>query len=135
MGLSWQQGPPGAGLIRAGVTDFAQQSLGDVVDVTLPRPGDTWRGVDIESAKRVSELIAPRHWGHQYPPTLPTLRTRTATPGDPGDWSRPVCIGELMLAPSPAGPKASPPPQPTDNLDHLPGATARRVRHPRSNHD
>jgi glycine cleavage system H lipoate-binding protein len=41
MGLSWQQGPPGAGLIGVGVTDFAQQSLGGVVDVTLPRPGDT----------------------------------------------------------------------------------------------
>jgi glycine cleavage system H protein len=67
MGLSWQQGPPGAGLIRAGVTDFAQQSLGDVVDVTLPRPGDTWRGVDIESAKRVSELIAPPSLGPSVP--------------------------------------------------------------------
>jgi hypothetical protein len=63
------------------VADFAQQSLGDVVDVTLPRPGDTWRGVEIESVKSVSSLIAPRHWGHQHPPALPTSRTRTATPG------------------------------------------------------
>jgi hypothetical protein len=32
---------PGAGgLVRAGVTDFAQQSLGDVVTVSPPKPGD-----------------------------------------------------------------------------------------------
>jgi glycine cleavage system H protein len=54
---------PGAGLIRVGVTDFAQQSLGDVVHVTLPKVGDTIRAGeacgDIESVKSVSDLIAP----------------------------------------------------------------------------
>jgi glycine cleavage system H protein len=34
----------GAGLIRVGITDFAQESLGDVVDVTLPRLGETITG-------------------------------------------------------------------------------------------
>jgi glycine cleavage system H protein len=51
------------GMIRAGVTDFAQQSLGDVVDVTPPRPGEriTMGEAcgDIESTKSVSDLIAP----------------------------------------------------------------------------
>ncbi len=45
------------------MTDFAQQSLGDVVEVTLPRPGDTITAGeacgDIESVKSVSDLIAP----------------------------------------------------------------------------
>jgi glycine cleavage system H protein len=54
---------PGASLIRVGVTDFAQQSLGDVVDVILPKVGDTVRAGeacgDIESVKSVSDLIAP----------------------------------------------------------------------------
>jgi len=51
------------GVIRAGVTDFAQQSLGDVVDVTLPKPSEkiTMGEAcgDIESTKSVSDLIAP----------------------------------------------------------------------------
>ena len=55
---------PGAdGLVRVGVTDFAQQSLGDVVDVSPPKPGDTVTAGeacgDIESVKSVSDLIAP----------------------------------------------------------------------------
>jgi glycine cleavage system H protein len=51
------------GLVRVGVTDFAQQSLGDVVDVSPPKPGDTVTAGqacgDIESVKSVSDLIAP----------------------------------------------------------------------------
>jgi glycine cleavage system H protein len=50
-------------LLRIGVTDFAQQSLGDVVNVTLPGPGETIDAGkacgDIESVKSVSDLIAP----------------------------------------------------------------------------
>lgn len=54
---------PGAGLVRVGVTDFAQESLGDVVEVTLPKPGDTVTAGeacgDIESVKSLSDLVAP----------------------------------------------------------------------------
>ena len=55
---------PGAdGLVRVGVTDFAQQSLGDVVDVSPPKSGDAVMAGeacgDIESVKSVSDLIAP----------------------------------------------------------------------------
>jgi glycine cleavage system H protein len=50
-------------LVRVGVTDFAQQSLGDVVGVSPPRPGDAVRAGeacgDIESVKSVSDLTAP----------------------------------------------------------------------------
>jgi glycine cleavage system H protein len=49
--------------VRVGVTDFAQQSLGDVVDVTPPRLGETVTagqpGGDIESTKSVNDLVAP----------------------------------------------------------------------------
>ena len=56
---------PGAdrSLIRVGLTDFAQSSLGDVVDVSLPRVGDAVTAGqacgDIESVKSVNDLIAP----------------------------------------------------------------------------
>jgi glycine cleavage system H protein len=59
----WARPGAGAGVFRVGVTDFAQQSLGDVIDVTLPRPGYTVQAGeacgDIESVKSVSDLIAP----------------------------------------------------------------------------
>jgi glycine cleavage system H protein len=59
----WTRSNAGSGLVRVGVTDFAQQSLGDVVEVTLPNPGDTVKAGeacgDIESVKSVSDLIAP----------------------------------------------------------------------------
>jgi len=46
-----------------GITDFAQQQLGDVVFVDLPEPGKTITAGDafgsIESVKAVSELFAP----------------------------------------------------------------------------
>lgn len=55
--------PAEAGVVRVGVTDFAQESLGDVIAVTLPEPGDTVRAGeargDIESVKSVSDLVAP----------------------------------------------------------------------------
>jgi glycine cleavage system H protein len=45
------------------VTKFAQQSLGDIVDVRPPSPGATVTAGDacgdIESTKSVSDLIAP----------------------------------------------------------------------------
>ena len=59
----WVRPAGGTSLVRAGVTDFAQRSLGDVVEVTLPRPGNTITAGevcgDIESVKSVSDLIAP----------------------------------------------------------------------------
>jgi glycine cleavage system H protein len=59
----WARPAAGSSQVRVGVTDFAQQSLGDVVDVSLPSPGDTVEAGqacgDIESVKSVSDLIAP----------------------------------------------------------------------------
>jgi len=46
-----------------GITDHAQNSLGDVVYVELPRPGDTFEAHaafgSVESVKAVSELFMP----------------------------------------------------------------------------
>lgn len=46
-----------------GITDFAQDSLGDVVYVSLPEPGDAVTGgqsvAEVESTKSVSEIYAP----------------------------------------------------------------------------
>jgi glycine cleavage system H protein len=59
----WVRPDPGAGLVRVGVTDFAQRSLGDVVEVTLPSLGETIKTGqacgDIESVKSVNDLVAP----------------------------------------------------------------------------
>lgn len=45
------------------MTDFAQQSLGDVVDVALPAPGESVTTGepcgDIESTKSANDLISP----------------------------------------------------------------------------
>ena len=55
--------PDGEGLYRIGITDYAQQQLGDIVFVELPSVGDTFDagqpfGV-IESVKAVSDLYSP----------------------------------------------------------------------------
>ncbi|MFJ5305234.1 glycine cleavage system protein GcvH [Streptomyces sp. NPDC088350] len=59
----WVRLDPATRVARVGVTDFAQQALGDVIDVTLPRPGEAVQAGqacgDVESVKSVSDLIAP----------------------------------------------------------------------------
>jgi len=54
----------GAGpVVRVGITDFAQDSLGDIVFVTLPEPGAKIEAGspcgELESTKSVSDLYAP----------------------------------------------------------------------------
>ncbi len=52
-----------AGRIRVGITDYAQDALGDVVFVQLPSVGATLGGGgvlgEVESTKSVSEIYAP----------------------------------------------------------------------------
>ena len=49
--------------VRIGITDFAQDSLGDIVYVQLPAVGDEVTGGtpmgELESTKSVSDLFAP----------------------------------------------------------------------------
>jgi glycine cleavage system H protein len=51
------------GGVRVGITDHAQQALGDIVFVTLPTPGtDVEAGQslgEVESTKSVSDIYAP----------------------------------------------------------------------------
>ena len=53
----------GNGSYRVGLSDFAQNALGDIVFIDLPQPGDTITaeaslGV-VESVKAVSEVLSP----------------------------------------------------------------------------
>ncbi|HYN95999.1 MAG TPA: glycine cleavage system protein GcvH [Pilimelia sp.] len=54
---------PGDGPLRVGITDFAQEALGDIVFVQLPEPGTAVRAGEslgeVESTKSVSEIYAP----------------------------------------------------------------------------
>ena len=49
--------------VRVGITDFAQDALGDIVFVTLPEPGTQLSAGEtcgeVESTKSVSDLYAP----------------------------------------------------------------------------
>jgi glycine cleavage system H protein len=51
------------GKVRIGITDYAQDALGDVVFVQLPEPGATVTSGDsfseVESTKSVSDIYAP----------------------------------------------------------------------------
>lgn len=55
--------PDEGGTVRVGITDFAQQQLGDVVYVDLPEVGTQVRAQEtlgeVESTKSVSDLYAP----------------------------------------------------------------------------
>jgi glycine cleavage system H protein len=50
-------------LVVVGITDYAQEQLGDMVYVELPQPGDTFERSEsfgiIESVKAASDLFAP----------------------------------------------------------------------------
>lgn len=50
-------------LIVVGITDYAQEQLGDMVYVELPQPGDTFERSEsfgiVESVKAASDLFAP----------------------------------------------------------------------------
>jgi glycine cleavage system H protein len=54
---------PGEGALRIGITDYAQEQLGDIVFVTLPEPGTTVLAGrplgEVESTKSVSEIYSP----------------------------------------------------------------------------
>ncbi|MGH3830045.1 MAG: glycine cleavage system protein GcvH [Pseudonocardiaceae bacterium] len=53
----------GNGVVRVGITDYAQKQLGDIVFIELPQAGDSVARGDavgtLESVKAVSEVYAP----------------------------------------------------------------------------
>ena len=59
----WVLTPTAEGVVRVGITDFAQDALGDVVYVQMPEAGtdvtaETVVG-EVESTKSVSDIYAP----------------------------------------------------------------------------
>ncbi len=60
----WVRGPEGSGdTVRIGITDYAQEQLGDIVYVSLPAVGDQVEAGaavgELESTKSVSDVYAP----------------------------------------------------------------------------
>ena len=59
----WARRIDGGTRVRVGITDFAQDALGDVVYVDLPNTGSTVSAAEavgeLESTKSVSEMYAP----------------------------------------------------------------------------
>lgn len=59
----WITAPDGDGVVRVGITDFAQDALGDVVYAQLPDAGTKVTASDVlgevESTKSVSDIYAP----------------------------------------------------------------------------
>lgn len=60
----WVRSPGSeSGTVRVGITDYAQEALGDIVYVTLPEVGAEVTGGEpcgeLESTKSVSDLYAP----------------------------------------------------------------------------
>lgn len=53
----------GAGIVRVGITEYAQDQLGDIVFVDLPDVGETVESsaliAEVESTKSVGEVYAP----------------------------------------------------------------------------
>jgi glycine cleavage system H protein len=59
----WVRGSGESGAVRVGITDYAQEALGDVVYVSLPEVGAAVeKGAavgEVESTKSVSDIYAP----------------------------------------------------------------------------
>jgi glycine cleavage system H protein len=59
----WVRATEGSATVRVGITDYAQEALGDVVFVSLPDVGATVeKGAavgEVESTKSVSDIYAP----------------------------------------------------------------------------
>lgn len=59
----WVRAGAEGGVLRVGITDFAQDALGDIVFVTLPQVGATVTAGEacgeLESTKSVSDVYAP----------------------------------------------------------------------------
>ncbi|CAI3796051.1 glycine cleavage system protein GcvH [Pseudarthrobacter sp. MM222] len=59
----WVSAPNADGVVRVGITDFAQDALGDVVYAQMPEVGTAIKANDVvgevESTKSVSDIYAP----------------------------------------------------------------------------
>ncbi|MFE2642673.1 glycine cleavage system protein GcvH [Streptomyces nigra] len=59
----WLRTGENQSVVRIGITDYAQQALGDVIAVTLPEIGTGVQAeiacADVESTKSVSDVVSP----------------------------------------------------------------------------
>jgi glycine cleavage system H protein len=59
----WVRPQDGSSHLRVGITDYAQEALGDIIALTLPDLGAgvqaTIACADVESTKSVSDIVAP----------------------------------------------------------------------------
>jgi glycine cleavage system H protein len=59
----WARAAGDGQVVRVGITDFAQQALGDIVFVSMPAPGTSVTAGqplgEVESTKSVSDIYAP----------------------------------------------------------------------------
>ncbi|MCZ4602403.1 glycine cleavage system protein GcvH [Streptomyces sp. Lzd4kr] len=59
----WLKTGENQSVVRIGITDYAQQALGDVIAVTLPEIGNGVQAeiacADVESTKSVSDVVSP----------------------------------------------------------------------------
>ena len=59
----WVRRVEGSSTVRVGITDYAQEALGDIVFVSLPEPGGSVSAGgacgEVESTKSVSDVYAP----------------------------------------------------------------------------
>lgn len=59
----WVAEAAGENTVRVGITDYAQDALGDIVYIQLPKVGDSVTAGtvcgEVESTKSVSEIFAP----------------------------------------------------------------------------
>jgi glycine cleavage system H protein len=59
----WVRDEGGGGRVRVGITDYAQDALGDVVYVDIPEPGTQVASMqpfgEVESTKSVSDVFSP----------------------------------------------------------------------------
>jgi glycine cleavage system H protein len=59
----WVRDEGGGGRVRVGITDYAQDALGDVVYVDIPEPGTQVSSMqpfgEVESTKSVSDVYSP----------------------------------------------------------------------------
>jgi glycine cleavage system H protein len=59
----WVRDEGGGGRMRVGITDYAQDALGDVVYVDIPEPGTRVTSMqpfgEVESTKSVSDVFSP----------------------------------------------------------------------------
>ena len=88
------------GILTVGITDYAQGELGDVVFLTLPKPGDAVSAHQafgtIEAVKAVSELFSPVSGS--------VVEVNGALEGDPAAVNRDPYGAGWMVRLRPAGP-------------------------------